>query len=113
MSEERDNVGYEIMVKTPKECQVYCVDGSGKIRGHYLNGCRNYFSDSELWSDAEGMGIMKGGFKKGDLVSIVDLEGRLLEINGFKIENLPIVRVDQVNIDKMLSDPYIAGIDRP
>jgi hypothetical protein len=113
ISPKSENLGYEITVEIPgSDNHVFCVDNTGKIRGIYKEGLRHYMSDSELWSDHRGFGKMDGEFKKGGLMSAIDLEGNVLHYKG-PIQNLRVLGLRQVDIGQMTSDPYIAGLDRP
>ena len=111
---QKERMGYEISIEFPnKESKTFCVDDTGKVRGAYVNGLRHYFSDYELWVDWEGLGIMEGDFKIGGKVSAFDRNGKILVYDNCPVRDLQVRDIREVDISIKVSDPCIAGLDKP
>lgn len=91
--------GYEIIIEIPGEgAKIYCIDNTGKIRGRCMQKYRHYMSNWELWKDHKGLGEIIGDFKKEKLVFIIENE---------KNTQAKALKIKEVNIAEMTSDPYI------
>ena len=72
----------------------------------YLEGFRHYMSDWELWEDHTSFGTLDGKLSEGEIVSHTDAEGKLLAVGL-------VTQVCEVDIENMISEHVIAGIDYP
>lgn len=105
------SLGYEVTVSHPNgQTYVLCVDTERKIRGWYLDGCRCYLSDWELWNHKEGFGTLEGELQQGKSVLV---EENLFTTNGDTAQACLVMRVEEVDIEEMTKYPSIAGLDYP
>ena len=99
--------GYEILVQTPEEAKIYCIDDTGKIIGRCMQKYSHYMSNWELWEDHEGLGEIIGDFKKDKKEKLVFI------IENKKTTQAKVLKIQEVDIAEMTSNPYIAGLQRP
>ncbi|MFH1608365.1 MAG: hypothetical protein ABIA78_04495 [archaeon] len=107
------NQGYEIGVSMGGKGYVLCVDERGIIRSRSDREARRYFSNCELWVNEKGIGILEGEMGLGKKITARYEDGDIIALNGLEIKDLEVKTIFPVEINQMISDVYVAGLQRP